>query len=154
MNFWEDQYRVEEDGKVFRKKGYQCNIERQLKPATTKAGYFRLLLNVNGKRRNMLVSRLVALTYIPNPDNKPFVDHIDRNRKNNHFTNLRWVTNIENMQNRQPNKTGEYNILIHSQNNNFCIKFTRNYICYSKALSNDCTIEQAVIQRDLMLSMF
>ena len=46
-----------------------------------------------------LVHRLVALNFIPNPENKPCVDHIDTNPLNNHYTNLRWVTHSENMLN-------------------------------------------------------
>ena len=41
----------------------------------------------------------MAKLFIPNPDNKPQVDHIDTNRKNNRVDNLRWVTNRENMLN-------------------------------------------------------
>lgn len=47
----------------------------------------------------MLVHRLVALAFIPNPDNKQFVDHIDTNRLNNNVSNLRWTTISENANN-------------------------------------------------------
>ena len=43
--------------------------------------------------------RIVANLFIPNPENKPEIDHIDGNRYNNHFTNLRWVTHLENLNN-------------------------------------------------------
>jgi len=45
------------------------------------------------------IHRLVAELFIPNPDNKPEVDHIDANKLNNHVNNLRWVTKSENMMN-------------------------------------------------------
>ena len=54
----------------------------------------------DGNRKNRLVHRLVALAFIPNPDNLPYVDHIDRNTFNNELTNLRWVTHEDNMRNR------------------------------------------------------
>jgi HNH endonuclease/NUMOD3 motif len=44
------------------------------------------------------VHRLVALTWIPNPDNKSDVNHKDGNKLNNHITNLEWITHQENMQ--------------------------------------------------------
>lgn len=45
----------------------------------------------------MLVHRLLALAFIPNPENKPQIDHIDGNRSNNQLDNLRWCTGSENM---------------------------------------------------------
>lgn len=49
--------------------------------------------------KNMFVHRLVALAFIDNPENKPFVDHIDQNPRNNNVTNLRWCTMSENQRN-------------------------------------------------------
>ena len=48
---------------------------------------------------NLYVHRMVAELFIPNPDNKPFIDHIDGNKHNNHVNNLRWVTQQENCHN-------------------------------------------------------
>ena len=45
-------------------------------------------------------SRLVAIHFIPNPDGKPDVDHINRDKDNNHVSNLRWATRQENCDNR------------------------------------------------------
>lgn len=50
------------------------------------------------KRIRVQASRLVALTWIPNPDGKPFVCHIDNNPTNNHYKNLYWGTQEENIQ--------------------------------------------------------
>jgi hypothetical protein len=61
-----------------------------------------------GNKKTFIVSRLVALTYLPNPDNLPVVDHIDRNIHNNHISNLRWVDSKVNMQNKLINKNCMY----------------------------------------------
>ncbi len=63
---------------------------------------------ISNKRK--LLHRLIAEAFIANPDNKPFIDHVDRNRMNNNLGNLRWCTASENNCNRRMlsnNKTGE-----------------------------------------------
>lgn len=52
--------------------------------------------NINGIRKNKNIHRMIAETFIPNPDNKPHVNHIDGNRFNNHVSNLEWNTASEN----------------------------------------------------------
>lgn len=52
------------------------------------------------KQKKYPVHQLVAELFIPNLDNKPQLDHIDRNKNNNNVTNLRWVTHTENNQNK------------------------------------------------------
>ena len=55
-------------------------------------------LIINGKQKRMRVHRIVALTFIDNPDNKPYVNHINGNRSDNNVENLEWVTPSENTQ--------------------------------------------------------
>lgn len=56
------------------------------------------------KNKRYYVHRIVAETFIPNPDNKPYIDHIDRNPSNNSIENLRWVTVSENNYNSKRNR--------------------------------------------------
>lgn len=71
--------------------------ERLLKPCKTNHGYFSYTISVNGNVFRMLAHRFVAIAFIPNPDNKPHINHIDSNRQNNKVENLEWCTHSENM---------------------------------------------------------
>ena len=64
-------------------------------------GYYCVGLDKEGKNTNFKVNRLVAIAFVPNPKNKPFVDHIDGNRINDIYTNLRWVDAQENRNNKE-----------------------------------------------------
>ena len=59
-------------------------------------GYYQVSLWKNGKRKIFLVHRLVAQTFIPNPDNLPQVNHKDENKLNNCVNNLEWCTQAYN----------------------------------------------------------
>lgn len=70
-----------------------------LTPCIVRANGLVVGLMRNGKVEKRQVSRLVAAAFIPNPENKPCIDHIDGDRANNHADNLRWVTVKENQNN-------------------------------------------------------
>lgn len=70
------------------------------KPSLGGKGYYRLPLCKNGINKYYFIHRLVADAFIPNPENKPTVDHIDRNKINNYVNNLRWATYKEQIDNR------------------------------------------------------
>lgn len=59
-------------------------------------GYYITMLTTNYRREIAYVHRMVAQAFIPNPENKPQIDHIDTNRVNNILNNLRWCTQSEN----------------------------------------------------------
>ncbi len=55
----------------------------------------KVLLQINGKQKWFFIHRLVAQSFIPNPQNKPTVNHIDGNQHNNDISNLEWATHSE-----------------------------------------------------------
>lgn len=68
-----------------------------LSPHMNPAGYLMVALtDTNHRTRKYLLHRLVAMTFIPNPENKPEVNHIDGDKLNCHIDNLEWVTIYEN----------------------------------------------------------
>ena len=60
-------------------------------------GYLRVNLSRENKRKNMLVHRIVAEAFVPNPNGKPEVNHINGDKTDNKAANLEWVTGSENM---------------------------------------------------------
>lgn len=66
-------------------------------------GYLQINLTKNGKSNYKRFHRLLAIQYIPNPENLPEIDHIDRNKKNNNLENLRWCDRTTNANNKSTN---------------------------------------------------
>ena len=81
------------------KNGHKHYLKRCLIKVKQKETYSSVALHLNGKRKVFYIHRLVAMMFIPNPENKPCVDHIDCDIHNNNVTNLRWVTQQENVHN-------------------------------------------------------
>lgn len=94
---YEGKYQITSWGRVY-------NVDRGsfITPEHHHKGYLRVdLFDRNGKRTHYKVHRLVGMAFIPNPENKPQINHKDGNKENNSFTNLEWVTNDENVDHRQ-----------------------------------------------------
>ena len=70
---------------------------RVLKQPTNSHGYLYVSIHKDGKQRVIQSHELIAKTFLPNPENKPQVNHIDGNKKNNKVDNLEWVTPSENL---------------------------------------------------------
>lgn len=68
-----------------------------MKQSRTTTGYKKVELYKDGKRKSHKVHRLVAIAFIPNPKNKPHINHIDGNTVNNSVDNLEWCTPKENV---------------------------------------------------------
>ena len=96
---YEGLYEVSNCGRVkslAKKVGKGKREERILKSYSNKKGYLMIGLCKNSKERGYLVHRLVAEAFIPNPENKPQINHINGCKDCNIISNLEWVNNSEN----------------------------------------------------------
>ena len=71
-----------------------------LKPCKNSCGYYLVILSKNGIKQTLKIHRLVALHFIPNPENLREIDHINQDKANNSITNLRWISKSNNLRNR------------------------------------------------------
>jgi hypothetical protein len=91
-----EEYKVSNDGLIKKVETGKLMAQSVHKSKGTE-NYSRYCIKMFGK--NYFVHRLVANAFVPNPENKLEVDHIDGNALNNHYTNLRWATRHEQMRN-------------------------------------------------------
>lgn len=120
---YEDCYEISDHGNV-RSKDRQsisygtrlCNRKgKELKTHIGKNGYVYVELCREGKRKTFNIHRLVGLTFLANPFDLPMIDHMDRDKTNNHISNLRWVSGAENQHNKgvhKNNASGEQYIQV------------------------------------------
>lgn len=113
MEVWKDiagyegLYQISDHGRVKslpKRKGKGVGYaigERILRHSINSRGYCNVVLCKGGKTRTFALHRLVAESFINNPSELPEVDHLDRDKTNNHVDNLRWATASENNINRE-----------------------------------------------------
>ena len=94
-------YKIDVLGRVYSYKnnrwGFGCEMKEINTSFKTKKGYRYVRFYYNNKKYVKFIHRLVAQAFIPNPLNKPQVNHINGIKTDNRADNLEWVTNIENM---------------------------------------------------------
>ena len=96
---FEGYYEVSNMGRVRSLNYKRTGKEKILKNIGDYKGYLEIVLTKNGKQKQFKVHRLVAEAFIPNPENKPCIDHINTVKSDNRVENLRWVTYKENSNN-------------------------------------------------------
>ncbi len=105
LNEYEGFYKINRNGDI-----WSCRYKKIMSAVESQGGYMVIGLTKNGKQHQHSIHRLLGIQYIENPDNLPEIDHIDRNRKNNDLSNLRWAdkkTQCSNTIKQIPNATKE-----------------------------------------------
>lgn len=86
-SLFDGNYLISEDGALF-----STRTNKWLKPTKDKYGYLYYVFSINGKRYTRKAHRMVAQAFLPNPQNKPTVNHINGKRDDNRVCNLEWAT--------------------------------------------------------------
>lgn len=90
-----EDYTITKQGQVY---SYKNGYKKEMKGSIDSKGYpYVDLSQKNGKRKCPKIHRLVALAFIPNPNNLPQINHIDGKKDNNSISNLEWVTQSQNI---------------------------------------------------------
>ena len=93
---YENLYKINKGGSI-----WSCHYRREMKLLLNEDGYYYITLKKDKIRTKIGLARLLGFQYIPNDDPlKIQIDHIDRNKINNSLDNLRWVTQAENLANK------------------------------------------------------
>jgi hypothetical protein len=157
MEIWEDieefpNYEVSNLGRV---RSCKFDTIKVLKPGikepTKGCRYHYVILRKDNYPFNRTVHRLVGKAFIPNPENKPQIDHINRNGLDNRIENLRWATRSENLINRTlPIGESGHRYICITNSGAYKVLITRNretvfYNCYA-------FLEEAIAGRDAFLA--
>lgn len=131
---YEGYYQISSNGRVksLKYRGLNRKVPRIIKWRITNKGYTQVILSVNNIQKRYSIHRLVALHFIPNPENKPCVNHKDENPLNNNVDNLEWCTYsyntnygscISKIRKGNIGKKGSYPVIQQSLNGDFIAEY-------------------------------
>lgn len=140
MSYW-----VTSEGRVFNEEG------REMKQMIQPNGY--LTVKIGGFK--ITVHKLVALLFLPAVEGKLTVDHIDRNKQNNHLSNLRWADQVEQARNRRKPKTGTQSVILRGRASTIWLSsiqeasefLDRSHSTVSRAIKEGKEIKGFIIER-------
>ena len=138
-------YFVSNDGRV-----KNITTGKELKQWLAGRGYRRVRLYMNSVKQDYIVHRLVGIYLIPNPNNYPQIDHINRIKTDNRKINLKWCSQSKNMMNRKVQKNNKLGKkYIQKRKNGYIFRFTKNNFYQGKFKTLDDAIKyrNAYIQK-------
>jgi hypothetical protein len=139
---YEEYYNINRNGEVYSK--FKNRILIPYKQSIKNSNLKYLRLELQGKK--YFIHRLLALQFLPNPNDYPIIDHIDRNTLNNNLNNLRWTTISVNRGNCDGwNKSGYKNIRITKSNTYEVSIYLNGKTIYDKSFK---TLDEALSERD------
>ena len=94
---YEGLYKVSNLGRILNLNYRNTGKSKLMTPSENTDGYFKINLRKNGETKTCYVHRLIAQTFIPNPENKPEINHIDEDKTNNRVDNLEWKWHKDNI---------------------------------------------------------
>jgi hypothetical protein len=143
---YEKLYKINKKGEI-----WSNYYNRMMTPTIGSAGYYNIEISKDGVVKQTTIHRLLAIQYLPNPNNLQMVDHIDQNKTNNCLENLRWAScRTNNLNMGKTPKSGHQNIYIDSYNQ--CIvNIHVNGIRYNKRFYE---LKDAIAYRDKIVEEF
>lgn len=124
-------YEVNENGTILRNVKSKKQIKIFLDTHHSKSGYYAAFVSHKGKRKRLMIHKIVAECWLGDKPDGLEIDHIDRNTKNNHYSNLRYVTHSEQMKNRQLSDR------IIKQATQNCYNYTMKYVAKPVSIKSD-----------------
>lgn len=133
-----ERYFINEDGTVFDSK-YQKNVATWIDTVGYRQCYLK---DSDGKKHSKRIHRLLAMAFIPNPNNLPQVNHKDGDKLNNNIDNLEWISNKDNTQHGYDNGLYKFKTRCHAIN-----VYTKDYKFYKQYKSIRSMCEELGINR-------
>ena len=137
---YEGKYQVSNLGRVKSLGNNKSKKEKILDPKSNMYGYKEVRLSKEGKRKPYKVHRLVAIYFIPNPNNYKEVNHKDENKQNNRIDNLEWCSRLYNVRYSKVWTSNERPVLQYDKEGNFI----KEYNSMSEAARSNNTTPQSI----------